>query len=105
MGRKTVAKSLERVVGFEHEYLSATDPEEYQDRVQLNNLTQDEKRKYLLRLWRTCFNCAFGVGIFLSQMESLVAKITIFGRQMVAQQGSQNIRLDTKPGWYIIMPT
>ena len=40
----------------------------------------------------------------LHQKQALTAKIQLFGRQLVAQQGNQNIRLEKKPAWYIIMP-
>lgn len=47
---------------------------------------------------------AFGVGAMLSQKEALTTKIRLFGRQLVAQQANQNLRLQEKPAWYVIMP-
>ena len=83
--RDTSLKNLPNVAGFEHDYLSATDPEDYQDRISLKNLSKSEKEAHLLRLWRTCYNCSFGVAMMLSQKEALTTKITLFGRQLVAQ--------------------
>ena len=40
---QSTAKALIGVVGFEHDYLSATDPEDYQDRISLKNLSKEEQ--------------------------------------------------------------
>ena len=42
--KDTPVKNLpNNVAGFEHDYLSATDPEDYQDRISLKNLSQSDK--------------------------------------------------------------
>ena len=83
--KKGSVKNLPNVAGFEHDYLSATDPEDYQDRISIKNLSVSDKKAHLLRLWRTCYNCSFGVAMMLSQKQMFDAKITLFGRQLVAQ--------------------
>ena len=64
--KKGSVKNLPNVAGFEHDYLSATDPEDYADRISIKNLSESDRKAHLLRLWRTCYNCTFGVAMMLS---------------------------------------
>ena len=48
---------------FNADYLSDTDQEEYKDYPKLVDMSPDERRSRVLRLWRTCFNCSIGVAI------------------------------------------
>ena len=89
---------------FNEDYLPNSDPEDYVDRVQLELLPQAERQKYVLQLWRTCYNLAWSVGIILKQHQLITTKIRLFGRQLAAQQNVQTMKLHEKPAWYIIMP-
>ena len=67
-------------------YLSDTDQEEYKDYPKLVDMSPDEKRSRILRLWRTCFNCSIGVAIMQEQKDAVITKILLFGRQLVGDQ-------------------
>ena len=88
----------------DHDYLSASDDDEKIGRVPLRNLSRQEREVHIKRLWRTCYNFSLGAAIMTLQAKALMAKIRLYGRQLVAQQNNKKLKRSQQPPWYIIMP-
>ena len=76
----------------EADYLSASEDDDKIGRVPLRNLSRDERTVHILRLWRTCYNFSLGAAIMSLQSKSLVVKIRLYGRQLVAQQSNNKMK-------------
>ena len=74
-----IAKSSQAKERTIKNYLSDTDEEKYATHPKLPQDPAARKEK-ILRLWRTAYNCAFGVAILLIQKEAVITKILLFGR-------------------------
>ena len=68
-------------------------------------MTEEERISRILKLWRSLFNSSIATSIFLSQKHWLIAKVNLFGRQMVSDQENKEMRSVNIPKWYIVMPS
>ena len=71
--------------GSQFDYLSDSENGDYTGVANIEELDDAAQVEHIKKLWRTCYNCSFGVAMMLLQMQAFTSKIHLFGRQLVAQ--------------------
>jgi len=67
-------------------------------------MTPEEKDEHIKKRWRTVWNLAQGVVVMLRLKEVVMTKISLFGRQLLAEQLNSRTVREQKTCACIIMP-
>ena len=51
------------------DYVSDTDPSEYENHPKLEGMTKRQRKAHILKLWNSAFACSFGISVLLRKYE------------------------------------